>query len=240
MKKYIISVILLMMLSVSTFAMSWTDLWFTSDQQGARAFKKNDYLSSLHYFKNPAWRGAAWYRSQDYAKAYSEFSTQKDAVGFYNQGNALAHMGAYAQAIAAYNKALALNPSFTDAKYNKEIIEKIQKDQKKHSINDTESTKENTKPSEHKQKTNDLIDQKKQAENKKMTAPKEPSAQDTSPPSAANPAALKRPALQKAEPSKSLKDTQLDDQLLGAIIDDSGSLLKQKFLRDHGNYRYIE
>ena len=91
-------------------AFEWRDLWKTKDQQAAEAFAVNDHSLAAALFDTSDWRGAASYRAQDYESAIAAFSASDTPDGHYNRGNALALAGNYAEAIAAYDIAISLEP----------------------------------------------------------------------------------------------------------------------------------
>ncbi|HTL13740.1 MAG TPA: tetratricopeptide repeat protein [Thermomonas sp.] len=63
------------------------------------------------------------YRKGDYQAAIARFSGNPTADGQYNLGNALAKAGRYDAAIAAYDRALALQPKMADAIANRAAVE---------------------------------------------------------------------------------------------------------------------
>jgi Ca-activated chloride channel family protein len=68
-------------------------------------------------------QGADAYRKGDYAGAAKSYGGVADAQGQYNYGNALAKQGDYEQAIAAYDRALKLDPGMADAIANRKAVE---------------------------------------------------------------------------------------------------------------------
>jgi Ca-activated chloride channel family protein len=105
-------------------AMEWQDLWLRADQQGKRALDDGDAARAAELFKDPRWRGAARYQSGDYPGAVESLQKLEDVESLYNRGNALARMGRYADAIAAYDQALKLKPHHADAKFNRDLVQR--------------------------------------------------------------------------------------------------------------------
>ena len=107
----------------------WDDLWKTRDQQALEAMQAGDPTTAAALFENEDWRGAAQYKSEDFAGAAESFNTDIEETtssdSKYNFGNALAKLGNYESAIAAYDEALMLDPGNEDAAFNKELIEKL-------------------------------------------------------------------------------------------------------------------
>ena len=82
----------------------WQDLWQRPDQRALHALRQ----------------GAARYRAGDYESAAATFS----ALGHpYNLGNALVQSGRLEEALAAYDKALSLDPAHADARHNRDLVQ---------------------------------------------------------------------------------------------------------------------
>jgi Ca-activated chloride channel family protein len=112
-------------------ASTWDDLWTRRDQQAAQALAAGDQARAAALATDPGRRGTAQYRAGDYGAALAEFSQTKGPDADYNQGNALARLGRYKEAIAAYDKALAAQPGMEDAQHNKAVIEELLRQQEK-------------------------------------------------------------------------------------------------------------
>jgi len=97
---------------------SFEDMWLTQDQQGRIAFQKNDFSRAAKLFRNPMWRGVAEYRAGNYQEAINAFAIIDSPQSWYNQGNALMHLKKFAEAVAAYEKALQANPKSEDVQAN--------------------------------------------------------------------------------------------------------------------------
>ncbi|WP_131782520.1 tetratricopeptide repeat protein [Legionella gresilensis] len=122
--------LLLLLITCNSYAFTWQDLWSTKDQQGERLMQQGQFKKAQTTFNEPAWRASAAYRAGDYQKASQAFGNLQTEQGYYNQGNALAHLGKYEDAIQAYNQALTLNPGNKDALYNRRLLEDLLKKQK--------------------------------------------------------------------------------------------------------------
>ncbi|MGV6806817.1 MAG: VWA domain-containing protein [bacterium] len=109
-------------------ALSWEDLWRTPDQQGAKAFEKGDPETARERFRNPDWKASAAYRAGDF-EAAAELFDDSTAIGAFNKGNALAKQGKFDDAVAAYDRAIELNPELDDAAVNKQIVETLRDNQ---------------------------------------------------------------------------------------------------------------
>ena len=116
--------LLLVMQAPKADAFEWADLWQTADQQG-QALLEQDPASAAETFDNPQWRGTANYRAGNYEQAAKDFATQNTPEARYNQGNALAQMGDYENALQAYDQALEQRPDFAEAQKNRQLIQDL-------------------------------------------------------------------------------------------------------------------
>ena len=149
----------------SAFAQQWKDLWRTPDQQGYSAFQRGDIDEARKKFENSEWRAASEYASGNYKSSLAALQGMDAAGSAYNRGNVLARMGNFPEAIKEYQSALLKNPQNKDARYNKELIEKLMQEQESSQdksqksgensrqdedseSNDTDSSSENNQQSE--------------------------------------------------------------------------------------------
>ena len=114
-------------------AFSWQDLWQTQDQQAMQAFSAEDFSNAAATFEQPAWQASANYRQGNFDKALEGFELDNSAKGLYNQGNALAKLGDYPEAIARYQQALDKQPDFNQAKENLALVQDLLQQQQQHS-----------------------------------------------------------------------------------------------------------
>ena len=112
-------------------AASFKDLWMRPDQQAAAALADGDAKRAAGVARSPDWHGSASFRAGDYESAATDYAEVGNADGAYNEGNALAKLGKYDEAIAAYERALKLSPDMDDAKANKAAVEEWMKRQQK-------------------------------------------------------------------------------------------------------------
>ena len=106
-------------------ALGWDDLWLRADQQAARALQAGEPEQAAQLARDPALRGTAEYKAGNFDAALDAFAAQADVDAEYNQGNALAQLQRYEDAIAAYDRALEKQPDMADALHNKAEIEKL-------------------------------------------------------------------------------------------------------------------
>ncbi|KTD57496.1 tetratricopeptide repeat protein [Legionella shakespearei] len=144
-------------ISFQAQALSWSDLWLTPDQQGQRSMQKGQFGKAKEQFEREDWQAAASYKAGDYEHAAELFKELKTEQGYYNQGNALAHLGKYEQAIEAYDKALGLNPNNQDAIYNRKLVSdllKKDKEQKQNQEQDSQDQKNKNQDNKDQQNKN--------------------------------------------------------------------------------------
>jgi Ca-activated chloride channel homolog len=112
-------------------ASTWDDLWTRRDQQAAQALAAGDHARAAELATDPRRQGTAQYRAGYYEKALEDFNRASGPDAAYNQGNALARLGRYKEAIAAYDQALAAQPNMEDAQHNKAVVEALLRQQEK-------------------------------------------------------------------------------------------------------------
>jgi len=108
-----------------SYAAAWADWWWHRDQQAVHALDQGDPARAAELFEDPLWRGAALYRAGRYEEALTALSTSDEPLAHYNRGNALAQLGRYAEALAAYEVALARQPNDADARFNRDLMQKL-------------------------------------------------------------------------------------------------------------------
>ncbi len=157
-------------------ATGWDDLWQRPDQQAAKALAEKDYERASRIAKDPLLRGSAEYWRGNYAQALEDFSQASGATADYDRGNALAKLGRYEEAIAAYDSALKSTPNMEDAQANKAAVEALlhQQQQEKNQSQD----KGSNEGKEGKEKDGEQGQQSQQGEQGEDSQAGKPSEQD--------------------------------------------------------------
>ena len=166
-------------------AASFKDLWLRSDQQAAAALAQGDAKTAASVARSPDWRGSAAYRVGDFDSAAGDYAKVENADGAYNQGNALAKLGRFDEALASYDRALQLAPDMDDAKANKAAVEEWLK--RKQQQQDKSSQKQKSKSGDSKDqkqspddKSQDSEDQQNQNESGEQNQDKDQQEQGSS------------------------------------------------------------
>lgn len=102
-------------------SMTKPDFWLTSDQRGQHLERTGDHARAAKAYGDPLRQGIALYRNGDFKEAAAAFARVGGAVGAFNQGDALLMHGAYDDAIAAYDRALAQRPTWNEAIENRAL-----------------------------------------------------------------------------------------------------------------------
>ena len=106
-------------------AVDWDALWHNREQRADAALHAGDNESARRLASDPQRIGAAAYRAEAWDAAIEAFAKGDDAVANYNRGNALAQAKRYDEALAAYDRALELNPKLRDASENRAVVEQL-------------------------------------------------------------------------------------------------------------------
>ncbi|HVS25667.1 MAG TPA: VWA domain-containing protein [Gammaproteobacteria bacterium] len=114
--------VVLLLPTTRAHAFEWQDLWQRPDQRGYEALRERENERAAQLFEDPQWRSAAQYRAGKFADSAASLGSVDTAEGNYNRGNALAKAGRLEDAIAAYDRALELDPQHADAAYNRDLV----------------------------------------------------------------------------------------------------------------------
>lgn len=90
-----------------------------------RLFEAGDYARAGEIFTDPAWKGIALYRSEQWWRAAEAFIRANDAVSAFNLGNCYVKLSYFELALDAYQQALSMDPSLEDAAFNAELMRQL-------------------------------------------------------------------------------------------------------------------
>ncbi len=229
-RKGLLSVLLLILLpfhSTDSYALEWKDLWQTRNQQAQQAFKQKKFKQAAEQFESAEWKAAAQYRNGHYLKAAETLRHANHAEAYYNRGNALARAGKLQEAIASYTQALQLDPNHEDARFNKELLEKQNKQQSSKQNEDSQKSREDDQkkgsPEQSSGQNPDQQEQKREQKKADQTGEQEKADQkkpEHSPQQQTEPS---------ANPIEHDENRQASEQWLKRIPDNPAGLLKRKF-----------
>ncbi len=226
MKNKIFLSFLLAILPLNTYAFDWQDLWKSKNQQAKEMMKKNDFKTATTTFRDENWRAVAAFRDKNYQMAAELFAKSSTKDASYNLGNALAHLGKYQEAIAAYDKALKEDKNQQDAAHNKDIIEKLLKQKAQQNKQQQEKQKKDQAKNKDRPKNSE---QKQQNTNSKQQNPPQQAKKTPKQSKNKNNAAPQK----QSKPNNKDGKNQMQEQWLKLIPDDPGGLLREKFKRDY-------
>jgi Ca-activated chloride channel family protein len=118
-----LAAMLLLALGIAWWMLGWSALWASPDQRGRYLFEHGRYQQAADAFLDPMWRGAALMRAGNFKDAAQAFAGIDTADGAYDHGNALVMLGKYDDAVARYDRALALRPGFAEAEANRTVAQ---------------------------------------------------------------------------------------------------------------------
>ena len=234
-------------------AWTWEDLWTRPDQQATRMLEQGKPKEAAELFDDPNWQGVAHYQSGQYEQAAQAFDDQTNPESLYNQGNALARLGNYEDALKSYEQTLQTNPDHEDARYNTELIKKLL-EQQQNQQGDQQSSQSSENQSDQSQEQQGSQGQPNQDDQSGESAQKEasstsdknqsaekegdasPGNQDQEEDSTLNEEeGHDRSQMAQAEhdQDEALEERQATEQWLRRIPDDPGGLLRRKFLLEH-------
>ena len=109
-----------------TAASHWfVDLWLTPDQQGRYYFQQGAYELAAQRFRDPVWKGLAYYYHENFSAAAELFTQIETADGLFNLANAQAQGQNYILAVRTYEQLLGQYPGHLAAAKNRAHVQKI-------------------------------------------------------------------------------------------------------------------
>ena len=121
-----IAAIALLLLAMGLFALkkangSFSNLWFTPDQQGQALINHGDYAAAAEKFQDPMQRGTALYKDGQFEEALKVFNTIASPEGIFNRGNCQVMLGKYDAAIEVYERAIKQRQDWKEAIENRDL-----------------------------------------------------------------------------------------------------------------------
>jgi Ca-activated chloride channel family protein len=211
----------------------WEDAWQRKDQQAWRALAEDDPAKAASLARDPELSGEAWYRSGEYPNSIDAWTKGESADAHYNRGNALAQLGEYDAALAAYDRALAIEPGMEDAEFNRALVEQMkQQEQQQQQEQGDQGEQQDGESSQEQQ--DGAQPEKSEGEEGEEGEPNEPGDEEQEGESSEGEPGDQE-GEQKMEPSEawSEEDAQAMEQWLRRIPDDPGGLLRRKFRNEH-------
>ena len=229
--------IFLWSLANSGYTFSWPELWVTKDQQAQMLMQQKQFDKAEKTFQQGDWRATAAYRAGHYEEAAKDFQSLQNEQGYYNQGNALAHLGQYGEAIKAYEKALALNPHNQDAIYNRNLLQELLKKEKQQQQGNNQQGKNQQGNGQQGKDQQGKDQQGKDQQGKDQQGNgqqgKDQQSKDQESKTQQSEKEMGQGATTKEQAALEHEKQQAKEQWLRLIPDDPGGLMREKFLRDH-------
>jgi len=240
------------------YALDWQSLWQNNSQQGQQLLLDNKPGEAAEKFSDKAWKAGAQYKAGDYKKALESYNSlnSSDPEVLYNIANTQAQLGMFNEAIQNYNKIIKNNPNHSDAIHNRDLIEKMQQQNKQQDKNDSEKDeKSDSDDSSSKDKQENKNDADSQQQNQKQdNQEKSQDSENSQQPDQSKQQSPEKDKndkpeeqtgkpdpeetkpdekQQQAEPQEteqlSKEQQQANEQWLRRIPDDPGGLLRRKF-----------
>ena len=215
------------------YALTWADLWQTPDQQGQKAFQVEEHERASELFEDPSWRAAAQFRAGDYQDSAATLDGLGTADAHYNRGNALAGAGQTDPAIAAYERALEIDPEHEDARFNRDLLLQ-QPPQSQSDPRDSEGEEPEANQAESSPQPRDGEpsgdDQREDAQGAEQEQTDQPATTEQAAAEDAPAQESPQGELPTADELDEWADEQAAEQWLRRIPQDPGWLLRRKFL----------
>jgi Ca-activated chloride channel family protein len=227
-RRGLFALLLLGLLPPPANASLWDDLWQRRDQQAHQALRDGSPDAAVTLFDDDSWRSVAQYRSGDYSGAAAGFGQLPGPEPAYNLGNALARAGQYQAAIDAYDRALAMVPGHEDAQFNRELVQRLLKEEQAQQQQSESQGDQGTNPDQQNpQQSSDQAQQpQQQSDGEQADQPPEqdPAQEDQSETDASE----QRSETEQGESDRNERQDAME-QWLRRVPDDPGGLLRRKF-----------
>jgi Ca-activated chloride channel family protein len=140
-------------------AWEWRELFINDNQRAYELLEEGQAAEAAQTFDDSTWQGIAAYKAQEYEEALQYWSNEESPITSYNRGNALARDGMLPEALEAYDQALAAEPDWEDAQFNRDLVAKLLDAQQKQSPEDKSSGGNPNRPKEGEEDSQEQPDQ---------------------------------------------------------------------------------
>ncbi|MGA0189369.1 MAG: tetratricopeptide repeat protein [bacterium] len=140
-------------------AWEWRELFINDNQRAYELLEEGQAAKAAQTFDDSTWQGIAAYKAQEYEEALQYWSNEESPITSYNRGNALARNGKLPEALEAYDQALAAEPDWEDAQFNRDLVAKLLDSQQKQSQEDKSSGGNPNRPEEGEEDSQEQPDQ---------------------------------------------------------------------------------
>jgi Ca-activated chloride channel family protein len=140
-------------------AWEWRELFINDNQRAYELLEEGQAAEAAQTFDDSTWQGIAAYKAQEYEEALQYWSNEESPITSYNRGNALARDGKLPEALEAYDQALAAEPDWEDAQFNRDLVAKLLDAQQKQSPEDKSSGGNPNRPKEGEEDSQEQPDQ---------------------------------------------------------------------------------
>ncbi len=140
-------------------AWEWRELFINDNQRAYELLEEGQAAKAAQTFNDSTWQGIAAYKAQEYEEALQYWSNEESPITSYNRGNALARNGKLPEALEAYDQALAAEPDWEDAQFNRDLVAKLLDSQQKQFQEDKSSGGNPNRPEEGEEDSKEQPDQ---------------------------------------------------------------------------------
>jgi len=140
-------------------AWEWRELFINDNQRAYELLEEGQAAEAANTFDDSTWQGIAAYKAQEYEEALQYWLNEESPITSYNRGNALARNGKLPEALEAYDQALAAEPDWEDAQFNRDLVAKLLDSQQKQSPEDKSSGGNPNRPEEGEENSQEQPDQ---------------------------------------------------------------------------------
>ncbi|MEP0201275.1 MAG: VWA domain-containing protein [Halioglobus sp.] len=112
--------------AATTSSSHWfANLWLTPDQHGRLLLQLGRYEDAALRFRDPQWKGLAYYYAEDFMLSAEYFARSDTADALFNEANARAQARDYMRSVNRYDRLLAQVPDYPGAAENRATVQAL-------------------------------------------------------------------------------------------------------------------